>query len=137
MGAGQFVPFRTFARLAALPGARLQRRTVLTCDLSGDCESPVPRTLFTRPVVSLIPGIELLRKDYEPGRDHVLYKDLETRCRRCSTCLRARSRMWIARAQAEIKGAARTWFATLTFDPVEQFRIETICRHSGDKSVLS
>lgn len=39
------------------------------------------------------------------------------RCRRCSKCLRQRSRVWTARAIVETTASNRTWFGTLTLAP--------------------
>lgn len=48
---------------------------------------------------------------------------MEVRCRRCSTCLRARASVWRQRCRQEIGAAERTWFGTLTLRSEEQFRL--------------
>lgn len=42
-------------------------------------------------------------------------------CRRCPACLVDRARLWQHRAEAEVLGAQRTWFCTLTFSPERRF----------------
>lgn len=64
-----------------------------------------------------------------------LYLDIHTPCRRCSYCLRRRANGWRYRAQNEIAFAARTWFATFTLSPENQFRCmldaKKLCRKGG------
>lgn len=43
-------------------------------------------------------------------------------CRKCEACLKRRAAHWRARAIAETQRANRTWFATLTLSPSEQFK---------------
>lgn len=38
-------------------------------------------------------------------------------CRRCSTCLKKRQRLWARRAKAEILASERSWFMTFTVSP--------------------
>lgn len=45
------------------------------------------------------------------------------RCRRCAACLRARGRLWTARACSETAVAQRTWFGTLTVAPDHRTRL--------------
>lgn len=47
--------------------------------------------------------------------------DIETRCRKCPRCLRARQRHWSARCSVEISRARRTWFGTITLNPEAQY----------------
>ena len=55
--------------------------------------------------------------------------ELETRCRRCGPCLKARSWMWRMRAVSELRSTrGRTWFVTLTLSPEAHFRILSLCR---------
>ena len=42
---------------------------------------------------------------------------METKCRQCPPCLKARAWEWQIRAEAEILAAPRTWFGTLTLNP--------------------
>lgn len=46
-----------------------------------------------------------------------------TRCRHCDKCANARRNEWRYRAREEIRRAGRTWFGTLTFSPLEQYRV--------------
>lgn len=48
---------------------------------------------------------------------------IEVRCRKCANCLKARARMWAARAKAEVLAARRSWFGTLTLRPEERWRV--------------
>lgn len=41
---------------------------------------------------------------------------MHVRCRRCEECLKARSRLWRARAMAEYERSSRVWFSTLTLN---------------------
>lgn len=50
--------------------------------------------------------------------------ELPARCRKCANCLKHKRRLWTARAVDELKASNRTWFGTLTFDPVNRFRID-------------
>lgn len=47
----------------------------------------------------------------------------EGRCRLCPACLRARRRLWTARAMVEVRQAPRTWFGTLTLAPDARQRL--------------
>lgn len=44
-----------------------------------------------------------------------------TKCHKCGTCLKERSKLWTARAIAETEMAHRTWFGTLTLSPDAAF----------------
>lgn len=54
--------------------------------------------------------------------------ELEVACRSCEACLRARARLWSARAVAETRVWPRTWFGTMTLRPEEVFRTLTVAR---------
>lgn len=118
-------------------------------DIAGGCTAPVVREIFARPDfqrdpqlasvepawakalenLGLVPKIPLRGEfRYEPGNDHPLWVSLTVRCRRCSWCLRQRAKEWATKAQAEIAAAPRTWFATYTGNPDEQFRWLSIAR---------
>lgn len=54
------------------------------------------------------------------GRQHgpgILVVEMWVRCRQCTTCRKVRSRMWYARALAEVARSNRTWFGTITLNP--------------------
>lgn len=59
----------------------------------------------------------------EPGTATPLTLTILARCRRCDACRRYRARLWTARAIAETRASARTWFGTLTLSPAERFRL--------------
>lgn len=62
--------------------------------------------------------------------------ELEVACRSCDACLRARSRLWAARAVAETRVWPRTWFGTLTLSPHNSFRTLTKARqHARARAV--
>lgn len=49
-------------------------------------------------------------------------------CRKCTNCLKRRSRHWYLRALSETKKAQRTWFGTLTLSPDQHVRVAAACR---------
>lgn len=89
-------------------------------DFAGDCERPVPRTLWGR-------SYEMPSGERSP---HVGL-DMHVRCRKCRPCLQARRSFWIALALNEIEQAERTWFGTLTIRPDLQFAAEARVRARG------
>jgi len=117
-------------------------------DISNECEAPVrfqltahPEQLTTRGVADLSPYIQARIPEaiesldlhnahwqYDPGHSHPLMLDMEVRCRKCAACLRRRARLWAHKAQLEIASASRTWFATFTGNPDEQFRWLSLAR---------
>lgn len=50
------------------------------------------------------------------------YIDIGTPCRKCTVCLKNRSKLWTKRARYEIIHSQRTWFATLTINPYWRFQ---------------
>ena len=46
-----------------------------------------------------------------------MYVDIITPCHKCEVCLKARQRLWTARALQEVKDSVRTWWGTLTLSP--------------------
>lgn len=82
-------------------------------DISGRCENPVP---------VVIEGAGARLVGIRHVRDHralkaLLTLTLETKCRKCPACLRARRNLWAYRAKEEVAKWSRTWFATFTFTP--------------------
>jgi len=73
--------------------------------LSGDCLTPSVIFLSGAPD-------PLIERDKGMAVTHA-----KVRCRRCHTCQRHRRRLWMARAQDEIRMGYRTWFGTLTCRP--------------------
>lgn len=116
-------------------------------DVSGNCQSPVPVQLMSRPTrrsrLAGYPQGQSIRAETERYSrptvkgDTPLWLDLETRCRKCANCLRMRSMMWTYRAKSEIADAARTWFGTLTLSPESHYyallRAEAKCNAKGSK----
>lgn len=84
-------------------------------DLAPWCESKVE-----------VPAIGLPDPVLRPGATAKLPFNMRVACRKCSGCLRHRSRLWAARAADEIKMAHRTWFVTLTVNPTHRFRLSLI-----------
>lgn len=54
---------------------------------------------------------------------------METECRKCEECRRARSRLWRRRALAETGAASRSWMGTITLTPDAQFKAIAQARH--------
>lgn len=52
--------------------------------------------------------------------------EIEAKCRKCPSCLRARAREWANRAQLETTRSSRTWFGTLTLRPEAHYLM--LCR---------
>lgn len=89
-------------------------------DMHGRCENPIEisRTAYTGRFVA---GEAEVRQMADRERRTV---NVYLRCRKCSTCLRARAKRWREAAQREMARAisrgARTWFGTLTLSPEQQ-----------------
>lgn len=86
-------------------------------DISGTCERPVPVEM--EGAAARLLGGHMVRQ--AGGAIHTLV--LQTKCRKCPPCLRARATLWAYRAVEELSHAPRTWFATFTFRPSEHFRM--------------
>lgn len=111
-------------------------------DISNQCESPVrfsltgrPLQAFTRAVADLpaseqarfspeVDRVDLQSRYWYGDRSHnfPLFVELIAACRRCEPCRRRRARLWAHKAMAEVERASRTWFATFTARPDEQYR---------------
>lgn len=107
-------------------------------ELHGDCSSPY--------VVEMIGQQSILFHrldrwnvdtdvDYAPewgwtagfrGSPRIATAYVSVRCRRCRECLRARAKLWTARAVDEIAASERTWFVTLTLSPDAQFHYRCV-----------
>ena len=115
------------ARALAQGGVR-RSLTVVEWDVSSGCETPFVVELEGRdnaPVLytgsaydpALVEGIMWYReqfffREYLPT-SWPLSLVIETKCRRCPTCLRHRAAQWRIRAEGEILAAPRTWFGGL------------------------
>lgn len=133
--------------IAGHEGAKRLTMSRFELDVSGGCESPCrfelsahPEQLWSHPVIGLdrdtqsrihadtevidLPSRFWLGGDTTPA----LFVDLIAPCRRCEACLRRRARLWARKAQTELQRAARTWFATFTATPDEQYRWTCLAR---------
>lgn len=84
-------------------------------NIAGQCQRPVPVELYAAPAAEKGRYIEVGPMDDKPLR-----LNMETRCRKCEACLKARRIEWTMRARWECEIATRTWFGTLTLRPDEQ-----------------
>lgn len=100
----------------ALPKGMVRlTQTKFAWDVSGRCESPRLLEMTGRPAADWIRRLRYIV--VRRGTATSLHVELSTPCRRCAPCLKARSRMWAARAMHEIRSANRTWFCTYTLRP--------------------
>lgn len=114
---------RNVAARAIEAGATRSSLSTFQWDVAGRCESPVPVEIEGR-------------ADTRRGESGMpVAIQMETRCRRCRTCLRYRAWLWRVRAQAEVASAQRSWFVTLTLRPEEhwlaELRADAACRRRG------
>ena len=145
---GDNASYTAMLALASKPGVKRLSTARFEWDISNRCESPVRFGLTGRPeqITARIPDelppdvqkripadmewIELHNAHwyYDKGYSYPLMVDLEVPCRKCSACLRRRAMLWAHKAKAEIQSASRTWFATFTGNPDEQFRWLSLAR---------
>lgn len=89
-------------------------RQIAGFDPKGDCSNPVTVRYRGSPDnIRVVLGLE---------KDGVAVAYYDVRCRKCPECLRHRQRLWKARGIAECAVSTRTWFGTLTVNPVERVR---------------
>lgn len=90
-------------------------------DISMGCDDPFEVELggYQTPITTDVMKSRVA--SWRPGERPPRYLKISTPCRRCKPCLKNRSRYWAARARQEIQSAHRTWFATLTLTPQEQY----------------
>lgn len=91
-------------------------------DWSFDCEAPVSIEL-TGTVEAKQTRKRGVHRTITKGNTPV-FLDLKARCRKCPSCLAAKRWHWTARALAEFASCDRTWFVTLTINPVNRSRFE-------------
>jgi len=112
-------------------GAVRLSQATFAWDISGDCTDPPTVEITIRPPA---PGYEKY-VGIQSGTKHSMFMDMEVRCRKCENCLKARRKMWEARALNEWRRSHRTWLATLTLRPEEQLRClyeaRAVCRRKG------
>ena len=75
------------------------------------CERPYRRDISSVMNAPLI----LAEGEYPDHRRRII--DVDLRCRKCRSCLRARGNLWRLRAMNEIGLCVRTWFCTFTLSP--------------------
>lgn len=92
--------------------------TVHEWDISGRCERPVTRELFSRPLTYVGRG-----RVYGPGHAKPVSLILRTRCRMCNCCKAMKAALWTARAGVELHSSVRTWFGTITLSPAAQHQM--------------
>ncbi|MBR1134130.1 rolling circle replication-associated protein [Bradyrhizobium iriomotense] len=63
-----------------------------------------------------------------PGFESLLQLRMHVRCRKCERCRRMRRADWFERAKAELQQAERSWFVTLTFNDITQFKALALAR---------
>lgn len=90
-------------------------------DISGNCQTPSTVERFHRCPDGVKPNAWII---------------LQTRCRKCPPCLRARARMWTERAIIETSMWPRTWWITLTFKPELQQQALWRARQRVSKSSM-
>lgn len=100
------------------PGYIRHGWTIHEWDIAGNCQRPATRELRSRPLIYVGRSYA-----FGPGSEKAMSLILHTRCRQCDACRRVKQRMWTARAVAEVRDSARTWFGTLTLRPEEQYRL--------------
>lgn len=93
-------------------------------DVSGRCSRPVAVLLHGRR--------ELKNERFAVITDDPISKpwfvEMDTPCRRCVPCLKARAGRWRFRASAEFASATRTWLATFTLAPAIVNNLTSRCR---------
>lgn len=111
---------RTLATTALAAGGRRVSATTIEWDVSNGCSEPVLMEFEGRPRKPDDDKYVIIK----PGTTHTLRVEMWVACRKCDACLRRRRRLWTVRAAAEITGAKRTWFVTLTLAPGARYRAE-------------
>lgn len=114
---------RSLMLVALQCGGRRNGLSSVEWDVSGNCQSPVPRWIHARPFAG----------DPRSGRKTGLEVSLTVRCRKCDPCRAKRRILWAARARQETRAAYRTWFGTITLRPEEQYRFLTVARSRADR----
>lgn len=110
---------RALARRALAAGATRRGWLTVEWDLGGDCEQPYTTVVEGRPQHRHAKGIVI---DRLAGDNRTFAVEIDTRCRNCPACHRARRRMWTHRAIYETQHSVRTWFGTFTIRPEEHYR---------------
>ena len=82
-------------------------------DVSGSCQNPQRIEVWARAFPFEI------ERGYRPIRVIIM----DTKCRKCENCQRARSALWRGRALDEMSRSHRTWFCTFTLNPDAYYRM--------------
>lgn len=116
------------AARAFADGATAKSSNVLDWKIAGNCEQPVYREYMgAEAMPQWAPGADFsfraakLRGELNPRSTGPRRRlEIWVRCRKCSSCMKARSRHWRYRAEAELHQArGRSWFGTLTLSTHE------------------
>lgn len=121
---GKIEHLDTIARaIARAQGVQRKSLATFQVDYASRCEAPRVISRVGRPEAWHHLGMQAYQKsvDVEPGKNHALFLDMEVPCRRCASCLKLRAAHWRYRAETEIAESVRTWFATYTLSPHEQY----------------
>lgn len=144
---GEIKSFNALAALAAHAlnegGAVRHSMSKVEWDVGGGCQSPRVFEFHARPAVwgnaelyklaphwrkaflqlGLVSQTPVKGFVWSKGDNHPVWLVMHVRCRRCNWCLMQRAKEWANKARCEIEIAPRTWFATFTYRPDEQFRV--------------
>lgn len=109
-------------------GADISNRKI-EWDASQNCERPALVALTSAPPKGVTEYVHLEDGD-------IYFIDMLVPCRKCTTCLKSRARLWRRRARYEMLHSYRTWFVTLTVEPDWRWKFEleiTSEKHGRDK----
>lgn len=121
------------AQQALLAGAALKSPAHVSWHVAGNCSAPVDVERFVRPSAPLDKRHQRTIA-VGPGTKRPIWVSMQTRCRKCASCRKAKRKMWTARAIAETRASQRTWFGTITLSPQSQQHVLNVARakaHSG------
>lgn len=134
--------FALYAK-AILNGATRVNAARAEWHIAGNCEEPYITEYVGRPSAKrlLADGQDSQFEDdsaytpkhyvWMPGRRHIIRVFIATRCNKCERCARSRRRLWMSRIKYETDNAPRTWFGTLTLNPMWLLRCEVQGRKDG------
>ncbi len=136
---------RRLAGAALAAGASRRSLTEIEWNVAGSCSDAVTVQLHGRqdrdkrhtlvrpqdePAVRFAAAIALAFGMAKPTA-MPLWLTMHVPCRKCESCRRRRRNLWAARAVAETRNSARTWFGTLTLTPDWQYRM--LCQAIADR----